>query len=381
MAKNINNCVFSEETKLKLDIFRECFREWLPVFLNNQFIDKIFIYDFFAGSGSDIEGTYGSPLILLDEAKGDIKQYCKQFQTSEKRIAFAFNEFETAKRELLETNVKKYFAKCGEDCSFEKCSFENSCHFKSDDFQELFRNVTIQNILENKNYGKFILLDQYGFQQISEEVFLKLVNSPKTDFIFFIATSFIKRFQTLPAVKKYFSEESITFDETKPKECHRVIADYFRGLVPSDKEYYIHHFTIKKGANYYGLIFGTNHSFGMEKFLKVCWAHDALAGESNCNMFDDFEEGTIFYTTENTNKNEHIRDLLKKEILSGRIKDNIDGLKFVLKEGGMPIIYIEVVDSLIKGQKILIDGKMNRQLSSIHKVNKYGILLLKNENN
>ena len=74
-------------------------------------------------------------------------------------------------------------------------------------------------------------------------------------------------------------------------------------------------------------------------------------------------------------------ELLKKEILSGRIKDNIDGLKFVLKEGGMPITYIEVVDSLIKGQKIVIDGKMNRQLSSIHKVKKYEIRLLQHENN
>lgn len=62
MAKDINNEVYSEETKLKLTIFRDCFKEWFPVFLNNRYISKIFIYDLFAGSGKDIEGNYGSPL-------------------------------------------------------------------------------------------------------------------------------------------------------------------------------------------------------------------------------------------------------------------------------------------------------------------------------
>lgn len=38
MAKDINKKDFSEETELKLDIFRECFREWYPVFLNDHFV-------------------------------------------------------------------------------------------------------------------------------------------------------------------------------------------------------------------------------------------------------------------------------------------------------------------------------------------------------
>ena len=86
MAKNINKQVYSEETLLKLDIFRECFREWFPVFLHNKYIQKIFIYDFFAGSGLDAEGNYGSPLILLDEAKGENLMYCSK--SDNKKIVF-----------------------------------------------------------------------------------------------------------------------------------------------------------------------------------------------------------------------------------------------------------------------------------------------------
>ena len=52
MSKNINQKAYTEVKLLKLDIFRECFREWFPVFLHSKYISKILIYDMFAGSGS-----------------------------------------------------------------------------------------------------------------------------------------------------------------------------------------------------------------------------------------------------------------------------------------------------------------------------------------
>ena len=69
MAKDINKKEFTEETQLKLEIFQECFREWYPVFIHNKYITNVLIYDMFAGSGMDAKGNYGSPLILLQEAK------------------------------------------------------------------------------------------------------------------------------------------------------------------------------------------------------------------------------------------------------------------------------------------------------------------------
>ncbi len=76
MVKNINKNSFDESTKLKLEIFGECFKEWLPVFIHDRHTEQVYIYDFFAGSGTDINGAHGSPLILLEEAKGENKKYC-----------------------------------------------------------------------------------------------------------------------------------------------------------------------------------------------------------------------------------------------------------------------------------------------------------------
>lgn len=51
MVEKFHNKPFDEATMLKLDIFRECFREWLPVFVHNPKISKIFVYDFFCWTG------------------------------------------------------------------------------------------------------------------------------------------------------------------------------------------------------------------------------------------------------------------------------------------------------------------------------------------
>jgi three-Cys-motif partner protein len=376
MAKNINKTEFSEETKLKLDIFKKCFREWYPVFLHASYITRLYIYDMFAGSGKDTVGNFGSPIILLQEARGENKQHCKHLITANKKpsVIFGFNEKLQDKSAELKQNIEIEQAKCQKSCKYSSCPFSNKIHIGSYDFQELIQNKNVNTILNNKSYAKFILLDQYGFKQINDEVFLKLINSPKTDFIFFIASSFIRRFKTLDAVTAYFRNNNIIFDESKPKECHRVITNYFKDLIPPEKEYYLHSFTIQKGTNYYGLIFGSNHTLGMEKFLKVCWSEDKLAGESNCNINNDYEVGSLFYDPNSSNKKQEVYNVVKDKILKKEITNNIDGLKFVLSHGCEPKLFVDVVENLINQQEITIEGNFNRTASNIHKAAKYQII-------
>lgn len=372
--KDINKDVFTEETMLKLEIFRQCFREWYPVFVHNKFISHIFVYDMFAGSGKDIAQHPGSPIILFQEARGDKRQHCKSLlKRGIPFITFGYNELDEVKRTELESNVSAEFTLCKSQCIEKVCPFQNAFFFESQDFSSLINNRRLNQILSNAKYAKFILLDQYGFKQINDEVFLKLVNSPTTDFIFFIASSFVKRFKDLPAVTAYFKKNKISFDETQPKECHKVITDYFRSLIPADKKYYLHSFTIQKGSNYYGLIFGSAHSLGMEKFVKVCWKEDRQAGESNCNLYNDFEPGTLFYDPQYTNKKTRIIKEIKEKILNSTIKDNITGLEYALECGCEPKLFVEVMDSMIKENRVEILGTYNKQATNIHKANIYKI--------
>ncbi|MDR2026768.1 MAG: three-Cys-motif partner protein TcmP [Prevotellaceae bacterium] len=376
MAKDINKDKFPEETKLKLSIFAECFREWFPVFIHNPYIKEVYIYDFFAGSGKDEEGTFGSPLILLNEAKGADCQYCKQVIKNNKTVHFVFNEKEKLKQKKMIENIKSYMNEClSVNCKAVSCIYHYE-NFNQMEFKDIFQIDKFQFILKNNSCGKFILLDQYGFKQVDRDIFLQLVNAPKTDFIFFISSSFIRRFKEHPYTKQYFDTEQILFDETKPKECHRLIAQYYKNIIPSNKEYYLHHFTIQKGANYWGLIFGTNHSLGMEKFLKICWNKDELSGESNCNINNDFSKGTLFYNETGTVRKQEVESDIRSKILSGEISNNIGGLKYALKKGCLPELFTLVVKQLEAEKRITRVGNLNYSSTNIHRVEQYKINLI-----
>lgn len=375
--KDINSKPYDEATMLKLDIFRKCFREWYPVFVHNPIIESIYIYDMFAGSGHDANGKPGSPLILLEEAKGDKCQYCEALHhTTNKNVLFGFNEKDSEKIGILKSSVKEYFTECRSKCKLGTCVYIDKVYFQSDTFDEIKQNSQFNTILQNPKWAKFILLDQYGFSQITDDTFLKLVASPTTDFIFFISSSFVKRFKEHPNITKYLDTNKMNFEESKPKECHRIIANYFRDLINKEKEYYIHHFTIQKGSNYYGLIFGTNHSLGMEKFVKVCWSEDKLSGESNCNIDNDFEKNTLFYNPAESSKKTLIRNELAKLLLEGHFANNLDGLKWTLSKGCEPKLFVETISALINEGKVKIEGKFNKQASKIHQINTYKIVAI-----
>ncbi len=289
-------------------------------------------------------------------------QFCQKVNKS---IRFIFNEFEKQKTKTLENTVLDFKNKCREETG---CS--GQCPYTVDitqfDFKELFSRSEIQQILTDRKIGKFVLLDQYGFKHIDNAVFKQLVGFPKTDFIFFISTSFISRFKVQECVHKYFETEHISFDEGKPMECHSIMADYFRRLAGDD--FYIHHFTIKKGSNYWGLIFGTGHTYGMEKFLKVCWLRDPNSGESNFNKHNDLDKYDLFYDSNHTNKKQEIKSAVEAAVLERTICDNLSGFKFVMKRGGEPKLFTDVIKQMESDGKIVREGTLNFSSTNIHKL-------------
>lgn len=374
MTKDINKKAFDEATKLKLNIFGECFEEWLPVF-NNNYTDQVYIFDLFAGSGKDINNVMGSPLVLFDKAKGKNRKYCLK---KNKDTRFIFNELKKDKSEELEQNIKLHLEQCKDDNNCGGCVYRYKV--VNSDFKNFFSDKETLSIFENNKTGKFILLDQYGFKQIDEEVFKQLISFPKTDFIFFISSSFVKRFKEHPNTTKYIDTSKIDFNSIQPKEVHRAVTNYFRDLIPLNEEYYLHQFSIQKEDNknnYYGLIFGTNHTLGMEKFLKVCWRHDELSGEANYNIDNNHERGTLFFQPENTIKKTNVSEEIKELILSGEINNNRVGLKYALNKGCLPKLFTEVVKDLEKNKKIERVGDINYQSTDIHKVPIYNIKILK----
>lgn len=103
MLRDIHKKPFDEGTKVKLAIFRDYLREWLPVFLAKKEIywNTINIYDFFSGPGSDGSGNKGTPLIILDE----LNRHFDNIITKKLNVNLYFNEYEKSKYEILKGTV------------------------------------------------------------------------------------------------------------------------------------------------------------------------------------------------------------------------------------------------------------------------------------
>ncbi len=383
MTNDIHNSVFDEGTKIKLYVLEQYLREWLPVFLkkNKTFWDKIFIYDFFAGSGTDSENNPGSPLIIINL----IKSFCKDIVEKKLQLKLVFNEFNKNKFENLVKNCDKTLLECVENndsanyCPKDK--YSTSCVFdlliENQDFQKFFDNIYTE-MKKHPGHPRFMFLDQYGIKHITSEIINKLVFLERTDFIFFITSSFARRFIKIPEFQKYLKLTRKEFDQNKPYHCHRVIYDYYKSLLPEGKNYYLAPFSIKKGANIYGLIFGSHHTLGIEKFLNICWRINPQTGDAN---FDIDREGinpdspSFFEELNIPNKIQDFKRQLRINIQNCKITTNIEMYNYTFEMGGLPKHANEVIKEMQKEKIISNDAKLSNQ--NIHKLPITKIKLLK----
>jgi three-Cys-motif partner protein len=121
-----------------------------------------------------------------------------------------------------------------------------------------------------KQSVNFLFLDQNGIKQITESIFSKLIELKQTDFLFFISSSYIHRFAEVEEFNQYLKITRQDLFGKSYYHIHRIVLNYYRSLIKKNKNYFLAPFSIKKPSGVYGLNFGSNHTYGTEKFLSVC---------------------------------------------------------------------------------------------------------------
>ena len=343
MSKDIHKSAFDEGTKVKLSIFQDYLKEWLPVFLASKkvFWNTINIFDFFAGPGSDTSGMKGTPLIIFDE----LLPYSESIKKKNLKVNLYFNEFKKGKYEEIKLKVEDVQNK------------DDLYNIEIDqlDFKEAFDKK--YRMMENRNSVNLLFLDQNGIKQISEDVFKKILELKRTDFLFFISSSTIKRFCEHPAFVQHIKLKPEEVEKTPYYRMHRLILDYYKSLIPKSKEYYLAPFSLKKESGaVYGLIFGSGHVLGIEKFLSTCWHIDPERGEANFDIDDDnIIPGQFDMFTGEVKKPRKV-DSFEKElrdaILSKRVKSDKDIYLFTLTNGFMQSHSRNLFNKLVAEKKV-----------------------------
>lgn len=267
MAAKFHEKEFDEGTLTKLQIFELYAQEWLPVFLSQERPkwSGVHVFDFFAGPGTDAAGEFGSPLRILRQ----INSFRSLAGFTRTQVAVHFFDELVWKIEKLKSNIKeKSFEIPGVDYDVQRLQF--SAAFQA-----------VKPALVSSSNAKLVFADQFGVDQITDEVFKALVGFPTCDFLFFISSSTLHRFREHPAIRLKIKRPDDYY------HVHHAILDYYRSLLPKNFQYFLAPFSIKKGSNIYGIIFGSGHPLGMDKFLRVAWNADNLNGEANFDIHRD----------------------------------------------------------------------------------------------
>jgi three-Cys-motif partner protein len=343
MSRDIHRAPFDEGTKAKLSIFQDYLREWLPVFLKRKDIiwTTINIFDFFAGPGSDSRDVKGTPLIIIDE----LEPYKETIETKKLNVNLYFNEYDKSKNDKLKSKIDSLNGQLS----------QYKIDIESLDFKEAFEKQVPK--MENKNCVNLLFLDQNGVKHISEDVFKKIISFKQTDFLFFTSSSTIKRFADHPNIAQHIKLNPDEVEKTPYYKIHRLILDYYKSLIPKNKEYYLAPFSVRKNSGVYGLIFGSGHVLGIQKFLKTCWSIDTERGEANFDIDDDrITPGQIGLFTGEVAKPKKV-DLFERElqekVLKKELKNDKDVYLFTITNGFTEVHSRKVINKLIQDKKIL----------------------------
>lgn len=335
MSKDLYSKPFDEGTKFKLTILENYLEEWLPVFTrsNSPFTKNINIFDYFSGEGQDSIGNEGSSLIIL--------RILKKFKpnSSELKINLYLNEFNKNKFELLKKSIEKV------NLTNIKINLSNL------DFEIAFNNF----YPKMNNSANFLFLDQCGVKFITKEIFSKIINLSVTDFLFFISSSYFNRFINEGSFNKFLNITKDDINKSSYSNIHRDIFNYYKKLIPDNKNYFIAPFSIKKKANIYGLIFGTNHPLGIFKFLDVCWKKDKLTGEANFDIDTDkidLNKPSLFPEDNKPKKFKHFENEIVSKILNKELTNEKELILFGLESGFLPKHIKPTIKKLIEQNKI-----------------------------
>lgn len=258
---------FDDGTKVKLFIYKSYLQAWLQVFIHtNRFAGKpLQFFDFFSGPGEDAQGHPGSPVILMKELEANRTL----IESKGRQITIFFNDYDEAKAGRLR-----------QLCRERKYHWSPTVVAK--DFTEAYAGYAA-------SIGRgpsLVFLDQFGVKFVTQQIFTEIAQKPQTDLLFFFASGHQRRFDG------EFSNELHVPMDTPYTLAHRVVADQFRKWAPPG--YFVGSFSIKKGSNIYGLIFGSGHALGMYKFLQTAWSIDPKTGEANFEIEADYAQGSLF---------------------------------------------------------------------------------------
>jgi three-Cys-motif partner protein len=345
--KDLHESPFDETTIAKLEIFEDYAQAWIPTFVMSG-ANTICIYDFFAGTGYDKNGIEGSPIRLLNKIKEQVGNIFQQ----KVKVRVYLNEWEHSKKDqpkfqMLKKACEEYLDKNGE---VKRAIELNLCN---EDFETLFPKL----LSGIKQHPCLVYLDQNGIKFLSEKYFLELEKTKQTDFLYFVSASYFWRFGESKEFKVHLDIDMVEAKKDPYHFIHRNIITQLRKKLPDDSKLKLYPFSLKKGANIHGIIFGASHPRAADKFLSVAWRRNETNGEANFDIDKDADKSQLdLFGGKQLTKIEEFKQNVRSKVLSEDIKNNFELLEYVYNEGHLASHASDCLKLMKKDQEVYYIG-------------------------
>jgi len=341
-GKNLHAKPFDEGTIAKLEIFEDYAQAWIPTFVMLG-APTILIADFFAGTGYDKNGIPGSPIRLLEK----LREQSSNLRSKKVKVIVYLNEYDRHKFEELKVACENFLEEASE------LAGSVDLRLRNEDFESLFETL----LPEIKQYPSLVYLDQNGIKYLSSEYFLKLESAPRCDFLYFVSASYAWRFGS---TEEFRGHLQIDLEEAKKNPyrfIHRSILEQLKKSLPASSKLKLYPFSIRKGSNIYGIIFGAKHPRAVEKFIGIAWKRDEESGEANFDINEDSKKDQLqLFGPQELKKVEAFQQRFEELVMNGTVKNNFDAFEYSLREAHPGRHAAEVLRRLKREHKVKYDS-------------------------
>lgn len=345
--RDLHDKPFDQGTIAKLEIFEDYAQAWIPTFVMSGRA-KICIFDFFAGTGYDINNTPGSPIRILQKVKMHLLHI---FQKGVKVHIF-LNEYEPLKKTQRKFDLLR--KACAEYLEINKdIRRAVEMHYYNEDCEALFPKL----LPEMQKFPSLVYLDQNGVKFLSDKYLLPLEQMRETDFLYFVSSSYTWRFADSPEFETHLNFNTTELKQNPYRFIHRSVIGQLKRRLPKETHLKLYPFSIKKGNNIHGIIFGASHPFAVEKFLRISWKKNEMNGEANFDIDEDIKKVQIdLWASKKLTKLEKFRENVRGKVLSGEITNNFDLFDYVQNEGHIGTQAAEVLREMKQNKEVSYEG-------------------------
>jgi hypothetical protein len=134
-------------------------------------------------------------------------------------------------------------------------------------------------------------------------------------------------------------------------------------------------FTLKKGSNFHGIVFGAKSPRAVEKFLTIAWKRNGTNGEANFDIDQDQKKSQLnIFTTKKLTKIEGFHQSIEEKLRTARQLTNAELFLFTLDMGHPPkhtgdylreLKRRKTINYEGRGPKITFDALMDRNNSTV----------------